>query len=138
MKMPIVLRRFGAVGAGLIAVVVLSIGTDVVLHLTQVLPPMGEPMSHPIAALATAYRCVYAVLGSYIAARLAPDRPMAHALWLGGIGLILGTIGAVVTWNAGPAYEPKWFPLALVATAMPCAWVGGKLYGNRNNQPTGV
>ncbi len=40
--------------------------------------------------LVLTYRCVYAVLGSYIAARYAPRNPMRHVLttlpcaWLGG------------------------------------------------------
>jgi hypothetical protein len=60
-------------------------------------------------------------------ARLAPDRPMQHALGGGVVGLGLSTIGAVVTWNKGPAFGPHWYPLALIALAMPCAWAGGKL-----------
>ena len=31
------------------------------------------------------------------------------------------------TWNAGPEFGPKWYPLALVASSLPCAWLGGKL-----------
>lgn len=52
---------------------------------------------------------------------------MQHALVGGVIGLILSTVGAVVAWTRGPALGPHWYPLALVATAMPCAWAGGKL-----------
>ena len=36
--------------------------------------------------------------------------------------------GMVVTWNAGPEFGPKWYPLSLVATALPCAWFGGWLH----------
>jgi hypothetical protein len=39
------------------------------------------------------------------AARLAPDRPMGHALVLGGIGMLLATAGAVVMRDAGPAWH---------------------------------
>jgi drug/metabolite transporter (DMT)-like permease len=122
-----ILRRIGAVVAGLFAVIILSIATDMLLHATGVFPPQGQPMGDALFLLATAYRIVYAVVGSYIAARLAPDRPMQHALVLGVVGLALSIAGAVATWNAGPAFGPKWYPLALVATAIPCAWVGGKL-----------
>jgi hypothetical protein len=38
-------------------------------------------------------------------------------------------VGTVVTWNRGPAFGPHWYPLALIVIAMPCAWVGGKLFG---------
>jgi hypothetical protein len=53
---------------------------------------------------------------------------MLHALVLGALGLAVSTLGAVVTWNKGPAFGPHWYPLALVVLAMPQAWVGGKLY----------
>ena len=122
-----VLRRIGAVLAGLLATIILSLGTDVVLHATGVFPPWGQPMADALLLLATAYRTVYGVTGSYIAARLAPDRSMAHALALGVAGLAASIAGAVATWNGGPAFEPKWYPLALIALAMPTAWAGGRL-----------
>ena len=34
---------------------------------------------------------------------------------------------AAATWNKGPEFGPHWYPLALVATALPCAWLGGRL-----------
>lgn len=122
-----ILRSLGALFAGFLVVVVLSLGTDVALHATGVFPSWGEPMSDALFALATVYRTLYAVLGSYITARLAPYRPMKHALAGGLVGLLLSTVGAVATWDRGPAFGPHWYPLALVATAMPCAWVGGRL-----------
>jgi hypothetical protein len=70
---------------------------------------------------------VYGIVGSYIIARLAPNRPMLHALVGGVIGLIVSIVGAVATWNGGPAFGPHWYPIALIVTALPCAWVGGKL-----------
>ncbi len=121
------LRSIAAILAGFVATVVLSLGTDQLLHSLEVYPPWGEPMSNALLLLATAYRSVYAVAGSYIAARLAPSRPMRHALVLGAVGLVVSTAGTVATWNAGPAFEPKWYPLSLIAIAMPCAWAGGML-----------
>jgi hypothetical protein len=131
------LRSIGALLAGFLTVVALSLGTDIALHATGVFPPWGDAMSEALFLLATAYRTVYAVLGSYITARLAPDRPLQHALAGGAVGLVLSTIGAVATWDRGPAFGPHWYPLALVATAMPCAWVGGRLRAMqlRRDQP---
>jgi peptidoglycan/LPS O-acetylase OafA/YrhL len=122
-------RSVGAVLAGIAVGVLLTIGTDLVLHATGVFPPWGQPMINAdgVLLLATAYRVVYGVAGSYITARLSPDRPMQHALVGGAIGLVVCIVGAVVTWNGGPAFGPHWYPLALIATAMPCAWLGGKL-----------
>ena len=118
-------RSAAALLAGFLAVVVLSLGTDQVLHALDVYPPWGEPMhSTSLNLLALTYRSVYAVVGSYVAARLAPDRPMAHALALGGLGFVLSTVGAVAMWNFGP----NWFPVALALTALPCAWLGGAVH----------
>ena len=121
------LKSIGAVLAGFVAVVVLSLGTDVVLHATGVFPPWGKPMSDALFLLATVYRTVCCAAGSYMAARLAPDRPMKHALVLGVVGLIVSTAGAVATWNKGPEFGPHWYPVALIITAIPCAWLGGRL-----------
>ena len=121
------LKSIGAVLAGFVAVFVLSLGTDVVLHSTGVFPPWGERVSDPLLLLATVYRTVYCIAGSYVAARLACNRPMAHALALGVVGLIASTAGAVLTWNKGPAFGPHWYPVALIVTAIPCAWLGGRL-----------
>src|SRR5438105_13994177 len=96
------LKSIGAVLAGFVAVFVLSLGTDVVLHATGVFPPWDQRMSDALFMLATAYRTVYCIAGSYIAARLAPDRPMAHALVVGVVGLVVSTAGTVVTWNTVP------------------------------------
>jgi hypothetical protein len=122
-----ILRSIGAVFAGVVAVFILSLGTDVVMHATGIFPPWFQAMSDALFVLALAYRIVYGVAGGYIAARLAPDRPMLHALMLGVVGFALSIAGVVGTWNRGPEFGPKWYPLALVATALPCAWVGGKL-----------
>jgi hypothetical protein len=122
-----ILQSIGAVFAGLLAVFVLSLGTDVVLHATGIYPPWLKPMSTPMWILATAYRVVYGIMGGYITARLAPYRPIGHALVLGSIGLVLSIVGAAGTWNRGPEFGPKWYPLAVVVMALPCAWLGGRL-----------
>jgi hypothetical protein len=122
-------RSVGAVLAGIVVGVILTIGTDVVLHAIGVFPPWGQSMAGFDGALliATVYRTVYGVVASYITARLAPDRPMAHALAGGVVGLAVSILGAVLTWNKGPAFGPHWYPLALVVLAMPQAWAGGTL-----------
>jgi hypothetical protein len=123
------IRSVLAVVIGLIAIVVLSIGTDMGLQKAGIFPSFETPQAFTISMLlaATAYRCAYAVIGSYIAARLAPSRPMLHAMILGGIGFALAILGAVVEWSAGN----QWYPITLVVTALPCAWLGGKLVGLR-------
>ena len=122
-------RSVGAVLAGMLVGIILTIGTDVVLHAIGVFPPWGQSMVGFDGALllATIYRSIYGVVASYIIARLAPDRPMQHALVGGAVGLVLSIVGAVATWNRVPSLGPHWYPLVLVATALPCAWLGGQL-----------
>jgi len=117
------LRRVGAVLAGLLAIFAITTVTDIVLHATGIFPPWGQPMSSALFLVALAYRIVYGVLGCYIAARLAPDHPMRHALALGVVGVVLSTAGAVAMWEAGPV----WYSLAVIGISIPCAWVGGEL-----------
>jgi len=124
-------RSIRALLGGFVIVVVLSMGTDAALHATRVFPPWGERMSDALFLLATVYRTVYPVVGSYVTARLAPYKPMPHALVGGTIGLVLSTAGAVATWNR-PELGPHWYPLALVATALPTAWLGGWLESVRS------
>lgn len=121
-------KSIGAVLAGILVGAVLSLGTDVVLHVARVFPPWDQPASNALLLLATAYRTVYSIAGSYVTARLAPNRPMLHALMLGTMGLVVCIVGAVVTWNKGPAFGPHWYPVALIVLALPQCWVGGKLY----------
>jgi len=120
-------RSTGAVVAGFAAVVVLSLGTDQVLHMLRVYPPWGQPMADGLFGLATAYRIVYTVLGGYITARLAPHAPVRHALILGLVGLLPGVAGVMVAITK-PELGPLWYPIAIAVTGLPCAWLGGVLY----------
>ena len=106
-------------------------GTDVALRAASASPPLTQVVDDKLLLLATVYRTIYGVLGSYVTARLAPYRPMLHAMVGGAIGFVLGVIGAAVTWNQGPAFGPHWYPLALIAVALPQSWLGGKLRENQ-------
>lgn len=116
-----------AVVVGIVAGVLPTVITDAVLYATQVFPPLGQSMSDILFVLATAYRIVFSTFGSHVIARLAPNRPVRHALIGGIIGVILSAIGAAVTWNHVPSLGPHWYPIALIVTALPCAWLGGKV-----------
>lgn len=121
----LVLRRIGAVLAGLIAIVILSTAADIALHVTRFYPPWGEPMNEVHALVATAYRIVFSIFGCWLAARLAPDHAMRHALALGVAGVLISTAGAVATWNAN--LGPQWYAVGLAVVSLPCAWIGGRL-----------
>lgn len=128
-------RSVVALVVGFVTTAALSLGTDVVMHGLRVFPPWGAPMSDGLFAWATAYRVAFTVLGGWITARLAPSKPMRHVLVLGVVGLFAATAAAIATWNRGPAFGPKWYPILLVVTALPCVWAGGMLAVRRRMAP---
>lgn len=120
-------RSILALLAGFVLVVVLSILTDVLLHAAGVYPPLGQPTSDRLLLIATIYRTIYGIAGSYLTARLAPHSPMGHAMVGGAIGLVLALAGAIATWSHPEKFGAHWYPLALVVLALPTAWVGGRI-----------
>lgn len=124
-----ILKSIGAVMAGLVAIFVLSYATDAVLEAVGILQA-GAPLPMRGAGLLItailAYRLVYSVAGCYIVARLAPSHPMRHALILGGLGFVMSIGGAIVA--AQQSLGPAWYAWGLVVFALPCAWLGGRLF----------
>lgn len=116
-------RSSAAILAGLLTIGVLSHASDALLQATGAFPPSGTPMSEPNFAVAFTYRCLFSVFGCYLAARLAAHAPTLHAFLLGGIGFVLSAVGAIVCWDRGPEFGPHWYPLLLVASAFPAAWL---------------
>lgn len=120
-----------AVLAGLVFIFVTSLGTDQLFHSLDIYPPWGETMTGTgLFLLALSYRVVFQVIGSYLTARLAPHGPMRHAIILGIVGFVLSTAGAIASISAGNM-GPNWYPIVLVITSIPCAWLGGALYRGR-------
>ena len=121
-------RSILCIVVGFVVVLVITLVTDVILHKIHFYPPWGEYNSSSVLIWATVYRTIYGVIGSYITARLAPNRPMMHALIGGAIGTLLATVGAIATWNYIPPLGPHWYSVALVVAALPTAWLGAKLH----------
>jgi hypothetical protein len=117
------LRSFGAVLSGLATTFIVTTAVDMALHAARVFPPFGQRMSDALFVLALAYRLPFNIAGSYVTARLAPARPMAHAVALGITGSVLASAGAVMMGKYGPA----WYSIANIVVALPCAWAGGRL-----------
>jgi len=118
-------KSIGAILAGLITLVILSIATDVILETTglmQIDPFDANPWW--LIVIVIIYRNVYSTTGCYLAARLAPNKPMRHAMILGFIGFVLTIVGAIVMWDV----PPHWYPITLAVLALPGAWLGGKLF----------
>jgi hypothetical protein len=76
---------------------------------------------------------VYGIVGGYVTARLSPHHHLKHAMIYGWIRFgftTVGAVGGIVVGGRGPA----WLPVLLALTALPCAYVGGKL-GQRRRIP---
>ena len=119
-------RSVWAVFAGVLFIILVTTLVDIVLHLTHVYGPMTEPLTDRLAVLATAYRIPISIAGGWLTARLAPAKPMKHAMILGAVGTVLGLLGVVATWNKGMG--PHWYPIALAVLAIPQSWAGGKIF----------
>lgn len=124
-----ILKSIGAVIAGLVVIFVLSLVTDAILGAVGVLQA-GAPLPMRGAELLIAaillYRLIYSVIGCYVTARLAPNQPMLHALALGVLGLLISTSGAIMA--VQQSMGPAWYAWGLVVSALPCAWLGGRLF----------
>lgn len=132
-----ILRSIGAIFAGFVTVIVLSIVTDIVLEAVKFFPPQDKPELYTggLLLIAFIYRSIYTIAGGYVAAALAPSRPMRHAIILGALGMVMGTLGAVANWDK-TAVSAAWYPIALVVAAIPCTWLGGKLFEmGKNKKP---
>lgn len=126
------LRSTGAIVTGMVAVVVLSLGTDLGLRSVGLYPAEGAPMVEPaLNLLALCYRCLYNVIGAYVVLVLASGNGL-RLLWIFTlIGFTLAAIGAVVTipMNLGPS----WYPILLALSPFPCSWLGWKLHRVRGS-----
>src|SRR5215218_2263787 len=88
--LPPIVRSILAVVAGFLFIGAIASGTAAALTAAGVFPPATEPITDiGLVLVETAYVAVYAIAGCWLAAFLAPDRPMRHALILGVLGLAL-------------------------------------------------
>ncbi|MFL5387041.1 MAG: hypothetical protein ACJ8GN_31485 [Longimicrobiaceae bacterium] len=122
--MPPLVRSILAIVTGFLVIGALAFGTGAALSAAGVVPPPPAPITDiGLLLLETAYVAVYAIAGCWLAAFLAPDRPMRHALILGVLGLAFNLVGAAAMWGQRPA----WSILLNLALVMPFAWIGGRL-----------
>ena len=127
-----ILRSIGSVVAGVLFIIMVTTLVDIVLHATKVFPPIDRPIDDRLALLATSYRIVISIGGAWLTAKLAPARPMKHALILGVVGVALGIVGIVATWNL--RLGPRWYPVALAVLAIPQCWIGGRIHAWRGTR----
>lgn len=122
-------RSVVAVLAGFLAVGALSVGADAVMHEVGIFPPVPVRMADAMFIWPAVYRAAFTVLGGWITARLAPSRPMGHAVVLAVLGTLGGLAGLVGTW--GMDLGPTWYAVSIPLSAFPCILAGAWLAGVR-------
>ena len=119
-------RRSLAVVAGFVAVAVLSIGTDALMHGTGVFPAETAAMTTGLFGIAAIYRALFTVVGGAITTALSREASYLPAQILAGLGL-LGGLAGVAAWFATPGLGPLWYVLSIPISAVPCTLLGGWL-----------
>lgn len=118
-------KSIGAILAGFFTGAILSIGTDFLMEKQGVMSPENFKQTAPaIIFLVIVYRFIFNVIGCYITARLAPNKPMKHVIIIGIIGTVLSILGTIAMWDkALPVYN-----IAIILISLPSAWLGGQLF----------
>jgi hypothetical protein len=120
-----IFKSIGAIIAGLLAIVVLSIATDILVEQLGLVPPANKgTFSTNMFIIALIYRSIYAISGGYLTAKLSPQKPLKHSSILGIIGFVLSLLGTIAMWDKGS----HWYSILLTITAFPTTWFGGKLF----------
>jgi hypothetical protein len=124
-----ILKSILAILAGFVVTVALSTGTDFILEGAGILPHGNINTAWFIIVAVVVYRNIYNVIGSFVVALLAPRKPMVHVMVIGSIGFVGSLIATIMTWNM--PIGPHWYPIIITITALPSAWLGGKLNAMR-------
>ena len=117
------IRSMVAIVVGFLLIGALAMGTDVLVRnaVPTAFDDAGRTDSVALLLFTIVYVGVYAVAGCYLAARLAPDRPMRHAMILGALGLAFNVVGTIEAWDTAPV----WYHAVALALVLPFAWLGG-------------
>jgi hypothetical protein len=133
MKM-ITLKNIGAILAGFAITLFLTRGTDIILESTGVFPTVEEQQKYGFNILwmnivAIVYRIAFAIVGGYLTAKLSSTKPKRNVNILGIAGTTIAIIGNIVVSQIPEMANvlPLWFSVALVLTAYPSVWFGGRL-----------
>ncbi len=125
-----IFKSIGAIAAGFALGAVLSVGTDFLMDKMGIMS-MENFKQTPlfIVCIVIVYRFIFNVIGCYLTAGLAPNKPMKHVIIIGAIGTVLGLLGSFAMWdNAIPLYN-----IAIIAISLPSAWLGGQFFLKKQN-----
>jgi hypothetical protein len=118
-----VLRSIGVLLLAFVVNGLLSVVTDFVLESIGMLPDPSKGLFETWAIfLVLFYRGVYTIFSGYLIARLAPSKPVLHAVILGVIGTVIVLLAMTNSEVAEKA--PVWYGYTLAATTIPCMIFG--------------
>lgn len=120
------LRNTGAVLAGLFLVILLSGGTDALLHSKGIFPAPGQPVAAALWVIAILYRFIFTFAAGWVTARLALEPRMRSVYILSGVGLAMGLLGVNVSLGH-PEMGPLWYPVSVAISGPIASLLGGKL-----------
>jgi len=83
--------------------------------------PPHQPAPLPVMLASIAVGTVFAFLGGYVAARIAPRRPLAHGVAVAGVM----ALGAAVSLISTLGHGAIWSQVAALVLMAPSAVVGG-------------
>lgn len=119
----IVLKSVGAVIVGFMAIVVLVL-TTTPLFVRLLLKNPSRPPTAPYLTVNLLMGFVFAVVGGWIAAHLAPAGPLWHAIALAAGVLVLG-VATAAQGGAVRAGQPQWYAWTLPFIGATGALLGG-------------
>ena len=128
-----IFKSIGVILLAFVIIALLSTLTDFLLESIGVLPNPQKGLFLTWAILlALFYRGAYTIFAGFIIAKLAPAKPMLHAIILGVIGTLITAVAA-----SSPSFSqkaPLWFGFTLAAITIPCLWLGVKIHRSWNTK----
>jgi heme A synthase len=132
---------FQSIGAVIAGYLVSAVLTGLTIAALGVLFPVSyNPENTAWVVFNVIYGCAFAVIGGYVAARLAPARPWVHATILGLLMAVFAVITGYAVSVAPPspeyANQPGWYYPVLAITVLPSILLGAWLYVRGANKPS--
>ena len=121
-------RSIVAVVAGFLLAVVLAFGTEFALMTLFHREPVNDSDREPTLLVILLFTTnASAAVGGYFAGWVAIRRPLAHALVLGLLGLLVSIPLNVTYWSN----EPAWYHVGNLLLVLPATAIGGWMYARQ-------
>lgn len=124
-----ILKGIGAIIAGLLAAVLLAVGTDAALRGIGFFPPATNPQAYTslMFLVSLVYSTVFTFIGGFVVGELAPPEPMKYVAVLAVVAALLGIAGIFASWHV----LAHWYVIGQAVLAFPAVWFGGRLATRR-------